>query len=239
MAEAIEPTEQFRQACDALGFELSDEEIAQHGRFLHLLLETNRNFNLTAVKAPEQAWMRHILDSLSLLPFLADAGRIIDVGTGGGLPGIPLAIAQPERRFALMDSTGKKIRFVEEAARQLGLDNVQTLQERAETAGQSDRYRERFDAAIGRAIGPMNVLLELTLPLVRVGGRVLAMKGAKAEEELKVCGDALMTLGGGEVEVYDALPGIEEEAVVVIVEKIAPTPTEYPRRPGIPKQEPL
>jgi len=164
---------------------------------------------------------------------------VVDVGSGGGLPGLPLAIVKPELKVTLLEATGKKARFLERAAEALGLDNVAVVNDRAETAGPQKAYRERFDAAVGRAIGPINVMLELTLPLVRVGGRVLAMKGKAVEGELRDAGDALMLLGGGEVEAYDALPGLEEEAVIVEIAKAQATPRQYPRRPGTPKHEPL
>ena len=234
-----EPTAEFFSACDALALEISGAELDALGDYLHRMLETNRKFNLTAVRDPDHAWMRHILDSLSLIPFLHGVGTLIDVGSGAGLPGVPLAIARPEMSVTILESTGKKARFVRETAEAMGLHNVSVVNDRAETAGRDIHHRERYDAAVARAIGPMNVLLELTLPLVRVGGRVLAMKGRQAEAELQNVGDALMTLGGGEVAVYETLPGIEPDAVAVEILKANPTPRTYPRRPGIPKQDPL
>ncbi|MEX0741151.1 MAG: 16S rRNA (guanine(527)-N(7))-methyltransferase RsmG [Phycisphaeraceae bacterium] len=235
----LKAPQSFLDDCKTVGLSLNDETIQMLGRYLHLLLETNKKFNLTAIKEPEQAWRRHILESLALLPFLEGATTVIDVGSGGGLPGLPLAIASPERRFTLLDATGKKARFLETAVAELGLTNVTVLNDRAETAGQSPQHRQRYDVAVSRAVGPMNVLLELTLPLVQVDGRFIALKGAKAEAELRDAGDALVVLGGGEVEAYEALPNLEDEAVVVVVYKLATTPPEYPRRPGQPKQEPL
>jgi len=220
-------------------FDLDDETIDRLGAFLTLLLETNKRFNLTAIKEPDEAWRRHILDSVSMLPFLGDAAAVIDVGSGGGLPGIPLAIACPAVRFTLLESTGKKARFLEQAVSELGLAHVTVVQARAEDAGRPGPHREAYDVAVARAIGPMNVLLELLMPLVKVGGRVQAMKGRRAEQELRDAGDALMLLGAGDVSVYGAMPGVEEEAVVVEVVKDAATQAQYPRRPGVPKQQPL
>ncbi len=235
----LKPPESFHVAARALGLELSDDVVALLGQFLDLLLQTNKQFNLTAIRDPDQAWMRHGLDSLSILPFIDEAKTVIDVGSGGGLPGIPLAIARPDIAVTCLDATGKKVRFIETAARELGLQNVAAMHDRAETIGQNPQHRARYDLAVARAIGPMNVLLELLLPLVKVDGRVLAMKGRRVEEELQDCGDALMKLGAGEVGLYESLPGLEEDAVVVIVTKASATPKQYPRRPGIPKQEPL
>lgn len=249
---ALTPPGQFDAACRSLGLELSDDERAALGRYLHLLLETNKRFNLTAIREPGEAWMRHILDSLTLLPQLpaaeqADAAddpprpemTLIDVGTGGGLPGIVLAIVLADWRVTLLEATGKKARFCEQAAGALGLGNVTVVNDRAEAAGRQREHRQRYAIAVARAVGPMRVMLEYTLPLVRVGGRVLAMKGQRVTDELDEAGDALMTLGGGNVELYDAWPDSDWGGAIVSIEKVAATPKAYPRRPGEPKANPL
>lgn len=236
------PPEVFTQTCQTHGFELSPDELDRLGGYLHLLLETNKQFNLTAIRDPDEAWMRHILDSLSLLPHIGEARTLIDVGSGGGLPGVVVAIVQPQLRVTLLEATGKKANFLRTVAAELPLPNTTVVNDRAETAGQDRAHRERYDLVTGRAVGPMNVMLEYTLPLASVGGRVLAMKGRKAEQELRDAGDAIMLLGGGEVNVYDALPGVprvEADAVIVEIAKEHPTPAHYPRLPGTPKQDPL
>lgn len=236
------PPEAFHAGCAELGLQLSEAEIARIGRFLALLLQTNQQFNLTAVRDPEAAWMRHGLDSLTLFPWLVDlpaGARLIDVGTGGGLPGMVLAIVCPDLAVTLLEATGKKARFCETAAATLGLNNLTVLNDRAETAGRNARHREQFDVVTARAVGPMRVMLEFTLPLARVGGVVLAMKGRQVEAELRDAGDALITLGGGEIDIVQPLPDSEPDAVVVAVSKQEHTPSEYPRRPGEPKQNPL
>lgn len=235
----LPPTESFRRDCATIGIELPEHEVAGLGRYLHLLLETNKLFNLTAITEPEAAWRRHILESLSFLPHLAETRSVIDVGSGGGVPGIPLAIAMPEVRFTLLEATGKKANFLQTVIDDLKLGNVLVINDRAETVGQSKRDRQQYDAAISRAVGQMNVLVELCLPLVKVGGRMLAMKGAKAEAELNEATDGIMLLGGGELEVFEAMPGLEDEAVIVEIQKANDTPRTYPRRPGEPKRVPL
>jgi 16S rRNA (guanine527-N7)-methyltransferase len=235
------PPESFLNDCKTVGLELSESELAALGRYLHLLLETNKQFNLTAITDPEAAWRRHILESLSFMPHLASARTIIDVGSGGGLPGLPLAIALPAAsvQVTLLEATGKKANFLKHIAEEMGLSHVRVVNERAEVVGQDARYRQQFDAAVSRAVGAMNVLLEFSMPLVRMNGKMLAMKGAKAGEELEQSTDAMQILGGGEIEIYEALPGLEDDAVIVEIEKARPTPKTYPRRNGEPKRVPL
>ncbi len=241
----LPPPAAFDAACETIGLELEAAEREQLGAYLHLLLETNKQFNLTAIKEPGEAWLRHVLDSLSLLPHLGQSDseshtlRVVDVGSGGGLPGVPLAITRPDVRFTLVEATGKKAKFLQGCADELGLSNLEVVNDRAETIGRDKAHRQRYDVSVARAVGPMNVLLELTMPLVRVGGRVLAMKGRRLEEELRDAGDALMLLGEGQIEVYEALPGVSEDALIVEVAKHALTPKQYPRRPGEPKTNPL
>ncbi|MDH3585155.1 MAG: 16S rRNA (guanine(527)-N(7))-methyltransferase RsmG [Phycisphaerae bacterium] len=237
--DRLEPTDPFLQACDALDVRPAPAQVEQLGAYLHLLLETNKQFNLTGIREPEAAWMRHILDSLTFVPFLGDATAVIDVGSGGGLPGIPLAIVRPDLRITLLEATGKKARFLESACGQLGLEQVAVVCDRAETAAHDPALRGRFDLAVARAVGPMSVALELTLPFLSVGGRLLAAKGKRAEGELREAGDTLMLLGAGDVEVYDAMPGLDDEAVMVVVRQDRPMPGRFPRRPGMPKQQPL
>jgi 16S rRNA (guanine527-N7)-methyltransferase len=238
-----------RDALQRLQIALDDHQLDQLDRYLTLLLETNQQVNLTAVRDADAAWDRLIIDSLTVLPALDDlptGARIIDVGTGGGLPGIPLAIARPDLHVTLLDATGKKCRFLEAAVQALELPHTRVVQGRSESLAHQAEHRQTYAAAIARAVGPMNVLLELTLPLVGVAGdppgRVIAMKGPRAPDELDASADALDILGGGEVRVCDAYPedaDFDNDLVLVLVDKDRPTPRAYPRPPGTPKREPL
>lgn len=232
-----------REELAKLGIEMPGDALATLAKYLALLLEANEQFNLTAIRDPDAAWRRHIIDSLTALPGLdrLNAGAtLIDVGSGGGLPGIPLAVARQELQVTLLESTGKKAAFLKRCVAEIPLPNVKVVQDRAETVGQDRAHRQTYDAVVCRAIGPLREVLEYTLPLAKVGGTVLAMKGPKAEQELDEAGDAIDALGGGEIQVFEAYPeGSEQNTVIVVVAKERPTPKTYPRRPGVPRQAPL
>lgn len=233
------PPRRFWDGCRSIPVDLSEDQIVQLSDYLQLLLQENRKFNVTAIRDMETAWIRHVLDSLTLLPHLQNAQTIADVGSGGGLPGIPLAIARKDLNITLIETTGKKSRFLNRTIESLSLKNCFVLQDRAENIGQDHTWREKFDIAVARAIGPLRVMLEYMIPLVRVGGSVLAMKGLKAESELREAEDAIMLLGGGEVRVFDAFANGAEGAVLIIISKANHTPVKYPRLAGTPKRDPL
>ena len=225
----------------ALDVRLEPQQVDRLSQFVDRLLSAP--VNLTAVKQRDDAWRRLILDSLTLvagLESLPPSTRVIDVGTGGGLPGVPLAIARPDLKFTLVDATGKKVRFLEQCLTPLNLDNVTPIQARAEDVGQDPHHRGRYHAAVSRAVGSVSEVLEYTIPLVEVGGRIMIIKGAAAEQELDAASDALALLGGGDVALIDGYAqGYDSELVIVSVVKDRPTPAEYPRRPGTPRASPL
>ncbi len=231
------PPAEFLSRVELLGIALDDGDIERLARYLHLLLDANRRFNLTAITDPAEAWTRHMLDSLTLVPLIvsAEATEIIDVGSGGGLPGIPLAIVMPDVRFTLLEATSKKARFLQETIAALGLTNARVVSERAEIVGQDHtHHREHYDIVIARAVGRLPVLLELTVPLAKVGGLVLAMKGAQAEAEIA---EAKQTLHLLHSHVIDRR--VTQTGVIVVIEKQRKTPRLYPRAPGEPKRSPL
>jgi 16S rRNA (guanine527-N7)-methyltransferase len=176
-------------------------------------------------------------DCLVLVEHLGEARRLVDVGSGGGLPGLPLKIARPELEVTLIEAHGKKAAFLVRACAELGLRGVEVVDRRAEDVGRDTRYREAFDVAVARAVAPMPVLAELCLPLVRVGGRLLAQK--TGAEDVAAARAAIEILGGGAVEVVPAPSSARGSGTVVVVEKAHPTPQAYPRRSGVPGRKPL
>lgn len=205
--------------------------------FAGLVLERNQVMNLTAITEPSAFAGLHLLDSLSLIPLAGlSSGTVVDVGTGAGFPGVPLAIALPEARVTLLDSLGKRIEFLREACGALGLENTRCVHARAEEFGE----REQFDWAVSRAVAPLPMLCELSLPLVRVGGRFLAMKSSHSQEELDEAGRAISILGGRVDWVKDyPIPGAEIQHRLICIEKTTPTPRKYPRRFSQLKKQPL
>ena len=176
-------------------------------------------------------------DSLVLAAHIADARRLVDVGSGGGLPGLPLKIVRPDLEVTLIEADQDKAAFLVQAAARLDLRGVEVLAVRAEDAGHNPRYREAFDVAVARALAPLPTLVELCLPLVRVGGRLLAQKTEK--EDVARAARAVEVLGGRLGAAIGAASRARGSGVIVVVEKIGPTPRAYPRRPGLPSRKPL
>ncbi|HEX2972222.1 MAG TPA: 16S rRNA (guanine(527)-N(7))-methyltransferase RsmG [Tepidisphaeraceae bacterium] len=214
------------------GFPLSDAQLQLLSRYLDLLLEINKVMNLTRIENRAEAEVLHVGDSLTVLPFLPrEAHQLVDVGSGGGVPGIPLAIARPDVQVTLIESTKKKAAFLEKTAKELGLANVKALAERAEVIAHGPK-RDSFDIATARAVGAMNMLVEWCLPLVKKGGKLLAMKGARIAEELPAAEKAIHLLSGGTPVIHPiTLPGTESH-VLVEIPKLGRTDARYPRSPS-------
>lgn len=246
------PPPGFVERARELGVEFDEGDVERLGKYLALLLAGNQRLNLTGITDPAEAWNRHILDALTIVPVLAqlmqdraesaepvggavEPLRVIDIGTGGGVPGVPLAIVMPDVRVTLLEATGKKVQFLNEVVKRLSLKNARVLCDRAENIGQDHHdHREKYDVALARALGPMVVLVELAAPLVKQGGLVLAVKGAKAAEELEEASKAMGLVGVRLLNTVETPTG-----KIVVLEKTIRTPRLYPRRDGEPKRAPL
>jgi 16S rRNA (guanine527-N7)-methyltransferase len=226
----------LEQGLPQLGLELKADVCQKLCAFGQAVVEQNKVMNLTAITEPSQVAKLHLLDSLSLLKVMDLKGKqVIDVGCGAGFPGVPLKIACPEMKLTLLDSLGKRMKWLEQILPELNVD-ARYITARAEEA--VAERREKYDVATSRAVARLNILLELTAPYVRVGGYVLAMKGTAAREELEEAKNAIGRLGLKLEQVAD-FPVEETAHTVVVLKKVAPTPAQYPRRYTKIKQSPL
>ena len=231
----------------ALGVDLDAAQLARFRRYGELLLEWNERMNLTAITDPARVQTLHFLDALTLVPAIRawcrdhgdDDPTLLDVGSGAGLPGIALKLALPRLRVTLLDATAKKVRFLQHVLDELALRGIGAVQGRAEELAHDDEWREWFDLVTGRALARLPTLLEWCLPFARVGGLLLAPKAGDLTAELEAGHDAAEALGGQVSAVRPvSLPDLPGH-VLVLVDKVAPTPPRYPRGSGLPRKEPL
>ena len=239
----IPPDDVFAREVQELGIAFDPGDVDRLAMFLGLLMAANEQVNLTAIKEPHLAWRRHILDALTLASLAeresgtADdetPAQVVDGGSGGGIPVVPLAIVMPELRFVAVEATGKKAKFLELAGERLVLDNLTVINDRAEVVARDPLFRETFDAVTARAVGKLAVVAELTVPLAQVGGVVLLVKGERSDEELAEGKAALHALHADHHSTQQTPPGR-----VVVLSKGRTTPKLYPRKPGEPKRAPL
>jgi len=225
-----------------VGIQLTPRQISAFQCYERELLEWNAKFNLTAIRDVVGIRTKHFLDSLTCLSAWRDhpPQSLIDVGTGAGFPGIPIKIVHPRLKLTLVDSVGKKLDFCRHVSTKLGLQDVTCVQARAEELGLNLEHRERYDWAVARAVASMPVLAEYLLPLVKVGGAILAQKGESGPHEAQTAQKAIQILGGHLRQVIPILlPGVATEHYLVIVDKISATPPGYPRRVGLPTRRPI
>lgn len=232
----------IRAAQDLFGIHLTGRQVVALMTFERELLTWNEKVNLTAIRDAESIRLKHFLDSFSCV--LAWKGRpparLVDVGTGAGFPGLPLKILYPSMHLTLVESVGKKAAFCRHIVETLKLTNVEVLAARAEEVGRLPAHREQYDWAVARAVANLPILSEYLLPLVRVGGYMLAQKGASGPAEAAKAGHAIKVLGGSVKQLIGVrIPGVDEDRYLLVVEKIAATPKTYPRKPGIPAKKPL
>jgi 16S rRNA (guanine527-N7)-methyltransferase len=234
----------FTAVINRLKISLTSSQLGAFDLYASRLLEENHRASLTSDNTREALYHRHFAESLSLLCGLEELDLVhppvIDIGSGGGFPGIPIKIARPDLPIVLCEATAKKTRFLESVSAELGLSDVTVIQARAEDLGRDPDHREHYPLALARALAPLPVLLEVSLPLVTVGGILAAPKGSAGPRELEESTNALTTLGA---EVEETRPlqveGANAPMTLILIRKTSPTPDRYPRRPGIPRKRPL
>ena len=222
-----------------LDINLNDMQLKQFETYMKLLIEWNEKFNLTAITHPEDIILKHFIDSLTVLKYIKQTDKVIDIGTGAGFPGLPLKIVCSEIDMYLADSLNKRINFLNIVIESLTIKNINTIHTRIEDLGKDKTYREKFDVVTSRAVANFNVLLEYMLPLLKIGGRCICMKGSNIEE-IENSKKALDILGG-EIETIEELelPSSDIKRNIIIVKKVKKTPNEYPRKAGIPVKKPI
>lgn len=232
----------LQEQAEKLGILLSREALERLAHYGRLLQEWNKTVNLTTITDLPEIYELHFLDSLSVVlsADMAQVESLIDVGTGAGFPGLVLAIAFPEMQVVLLDSIKKKTRFLQTVVNELGLEKqVRIICERAEVVGQDPHFREQYDLAVARAVARLATLAEYCLPLVRVGGCFVAQKGPEMAGELEEANSGLALLGGARGRTWEWVLPSGAARTLVRVDKCSPTPSKYPRRPGLPHKRPL
>jgi 16S rRNA (guanine527-N7)-methyltransferase len=230
-----------RDAQTLFNVHLSGRQVTALLTYEKKLLEWNQKFNLTAIRDAESIRTKHFLDSFSCVLAWKSSppDQLIDVGTGAGFPGIPLKILYPNLKLTLVESVGKKAMFCQHIVDVLGLEHVDVIHARAEDLGHDAQHRETYDWAVARAVANLNVLSEYLLPLVKIGGAMLAQKGESGPAEAQSAEEAMEFLGGKLKQLIPVhLPSVAEDRYLVVVEKAAATPPKYPRKPGIPMKQP-
>ncbi|WP_279037727.1 16S rRNA (guanine(527)-N(7))-methyltransferase RsmG [Lactobacillus taiwanensis] len=234
----------FAKELAKYGFELSDNQKGQFATYYNKLIEFNKRVNLTRITDEDEVYLKHFFDSITPLLEFPDLFKgektLCDVGAGAGFPSLPIKILCPNLRITIVDSLGKRLKFLDELVNDLDLDEVTLVHSRAEDAGQNKNLREKFDLVTGRAVARMSVLSEYCLPLTKVNGDLVALKGPKAQDELAEAKHAIEVLGGEVEDVKElTLPDSDDERTLIIVKKVKTTPKKYPRQAGTPNKKPL
>lgn len=229
----------FIKKAKLLNIDISEKEVNNFSKYMEILVEWNKKINLTAIIEEKDIILKHFIDSLTINKYLTK-GKIMDIGTGAGFPGIPLKIINENIQFILVDSLNKRINFLNEVKKELELNNLDLIHARAEDLAIKKEYRENMDMVVSRAVANLSTLVEYLLPFLKIGGLCVCMKGPKIEKELELAQNAINILGGKIEKVENIfLPESDIERNIVIIRKLRKTPIKYPRKAGIPERKPL
>lgn len=231
----------LEESLNKINIEIEEDSLNKLYGYMEYLLEENKKINLTAIKDKKDFILKHIIDSIIMLDksVFDNGNNMIDIGTGGGFPGIPLKIVYPELRITLVDSVEKKIKFVERACNNFDID-VKLIHERIENLGRNIEHREKYDIVVSKALASLQILSELSLPLLKVGKVMITSKGPKLNEEVKKSNNALKVLGGKITSIKEMIiPSTDIKRSIVTITKVTGTPMKYPRKAGIPNKKPL
>ena len=232
--------DKLRENAQVIGVTLDDTQLEQFYNYKNLVVEWNEKINLTAITDDLEFVVKHFVDSLTINKYIEPGKTIIDIGTGAGFPGIPVKILNKDNKVILFDSLNKRLKVLEDIIEKIGLNNIETLHGRAEETFKNKKHREKYDIATSRAVAALNVLVELMLPAVKVGGICICMKGNNADVEIEEAKKAIKELGGEIVKVEKLLlPELNLERNIVIIKKVKQTQNKDPRKPGTPQKEPI
>ena len=238
--EKLEFNKKMQEKSSELDINFSVEQLEKFYRYMELLIEWNEKMNLTAIIEPNEIILKHFVDSLTIIKYLKNVKTLVDVGTGAGFPGIPVAIMMSNLEITLVDSLNKRLIFLEEVIKELRLTNVKLVHSRAEEFGQNKMYREKFDIATSRAVANLSTLSEYLIPLVKINGNIISMKATQAEEEIEQAKNAIKELGGkiNKIKEFN-LPQSDIGRTIILISKEKQTPAKYPRKAGTPNKEPI
>src|SRR6056297_845927 len=225
-----------------IDFEYTEDAINEFEKYKDLIIEWNKKINITSIDSEEEIYLKHFIDSIIIKKYviIKKGSKTIDIGTGGGFPGIPLKLIDNDMRITLLDSLNKRIKFLNEVVKELNLEEVECIHARAEELGQDKNYREKYDYGFSRAVASLNVLLEYSLPFIKKNGLFIAFKGSNFKDEIQESKNALNILGGEIIDIKEySLPETDISRSMIVVKKIKDIPKKYPRKPGTPNKKPL
>jgi len=232
----------FENLLKKIDINYNEETIRSFKKYKDLIIEWNKKINITSIDSEEEIYLKHFIDSIIIKKYviIKKGSKTIDIGTGGGFPGIPLKLIDNDMKITLLDSLNKRIKFLNEVVKELNLEEVECIHARAEELGQDKNYREKYDYGFSRAVASLNVLLEYSLPFIKKNGLFIAFKGSNFKDEIQESKNALNILGGEIIDIKEySLPETDISRSMIVVKKIKDIPKKYPRKPGTPNKKPL